>query len=218
MNWQDLSTLYLQWPWMLLLLALVPVFWWLYLKRLRQRLVRQALHFSYAAVVEQVKTAPPVWKRLLFPGTVSVMMTVLIVALSRPTIVTQMPVNSADIMLVLDISLSMMASDIQPDRLTAAKQAAIEFVESLPPDARIGLEFFAGSTYVVTPPIPQHQEVVGYLRALNQKDLKPRTEIGSALQAALQVLSPPGRLRAGPPKHRRAPGQKDPGSGNCATQ
>jgi Ca-activated chloride channel family protein len=191
MTLQDLSTLHLQWPWMLLLLLLIPLFWWLYLRRLRHRLVQQALHFSYAAVVEQIKTAPPVWKRLLFPGTVSVMMALLIMALARPSVITQAPVNSADIMLVLDISLSMMANDIQPDRLTAAKQAAIEFVESLPPDARIGLEFFAGSTYVVTPPIPQHQEVVNYLKALNLKDLKPRTEIGSALQAALQVLTPP---------------------------
>ncbi|WP_303673148.1 VWA domain-containing protein [Vampirovibrio chlorellavorus] len=210
MNWHDLSTLYLQWPWMLLLLLLVPLFWWLYLKRLRQRLVRQALNFSYAAVVEQIKTAPPVWKRLLFPGTVSVIMTLMMVALSRPTIVTQVPVNSADIMLVLDISLSMMANDIQPDRLTAARQAAIDFVESLPSDARVGLEFFAGSTYVVTPPIPQHAEVVNYLKALNLKDLKPRTEIGSALQAALQVLSPPDTSGQTPPKTAERPDKKTP--------
>lgn len=210
MTLQDLSTLYLQWPWMLLLLLLIPLFWWLYLNRLRQRLVQQALHFSYAAVVEQIKIAPPVWKRLLFPGTVSVMMTLLIVALSRPTISTQVPVNSADIMLVLDISLSMMANDIQPDRMTAAKQAAIEFVESLPPDARVGLEFFAGSTYVVTPPVPQHQEVVGYLKALNLKDLKPRTEIGSALQAALQVLTPPGTSDQMPANKENQPAKKAP--------
>lgn len=190
MQWHDLRSLYLQWPWMLVLLALLPLFWFLYLRRLRQRLVQQAIHFSYAAVVGPLKNGRSPWKRLLFPGSVSLLMALLILALSRPTIRTETPVNSADIMLVLDISLSMMADDIRPDRLTAAKQAAIDFVQSLPADARVGLEFFAGSTYVVTPPVAEHQEVVAYLQALNIQDLKPRTEIGSALQAALQVLRP----------------------------
>jgi Ca-activated chloride channel family protein len=185
---QDISAFYFEWPWALALLLLIPVGWALYMRQLRRRLHQIALHFSYTAVVEQIRQQPPLWKRLLLPGACSLLSACLVIALARPTVVGRVPVNSVDMMIVMDISLSMLAEDIRPDRITAAKEAAIHFVESLPRDVRVGLEVFAGDNYVLSPPTSRHNEVEAYLRALRREDLKPRTEIGSALHSALKLL------------------------------
>jgi Ca-activated chloride channel family protein len=88
----------------------------------------------------------------------------------------------------MDISISMMAEDIKPSRMEAAKLAAIHFIQSLPEDIRVGLEWFAGNTYVLSPPTRNHEELIGYIQELEMKDLKPRTELGTALKTALEVL------------------------------
>jgi len=179
---------YFVWPWALLLLLLIPLGWHLYLGKVRDRLSQTALKFSHTAVLEQIRRQPPAWKRLLLPIVTTWVAICLILSLARPTIVVKVPVNSVDMMLVLDISLSMMADDISPNRIEAAKQAAIQFVRSLPKDSRIGLEVFAGDNYVLSPPTSHHDEVEAYLQALKKEDLKPRTQMGSALVTALKTL------------------------------
>lgn len=183
-----LNSFYFAWPWALLLLLLIPFAWALYLRTLKTRLRQTALKFSQAAVLEQLRHQPPVWKRLLAPLVMTTVCVCLIISLARPMVVTKVPVNSVDMMLVLDISLSMMADDIAPERIEGAKEAAIQFVQSLPRDSRIGLEVFAGDNYVLSPPTNHHDEIEAYLRALRKEDLKPRTEIGSALVTALRTL------------------------------
>lgn len=198
MDWRSISAFFFEWPWALTLLLLIPVFWWLYLRRLRKKWRALALNFSYTAILEQIKMQPALWKRFFYPVTVSLLLCFLVVGLARPTITAKVPMNSADMMLVLDISLSMLAEDIKPDRLSAAKKAAIEFVRSLPQDARVGLEFFAGDNYVASPPISRHDEIIAYLQALRKEDLKPRTEIGSALKTAIHILDRQAETSAGP--------------------
>lgn len=196
MLWQDARAFYFVWPWALLLLLLIPIGWSLYLRDQRKKLETLALSFSYTALVSQLKKQPTRWKRLLAPSATSLLCALLILILARPTLVARVPVNTVDMMLVLDISLSMMADDIRPNRLTAAKEAAIRFVKSLPRDTRIGLELFAGDNYVLSPPTTRHGEIIEYLRALDKKDLKLRTKIGSALHTALEVLKKSDRLPA----------------------
>jgi Ca-activated chloride channel family protein len=185
---RDISSFYLVWPWMLLLLLFIPFGWALYLRQVRSRLRQRALNFSHAAVLAKIHRQPAAWKRVLAPSCATLLAACLILALARPTVVGKVPVNAVDMMLVLDISLSMMADDISPNRIEAAKEAAIRFVQSLPRDCRIGLEVFAGDNYVLSPPTSHHDEVEGYLRALRKADLKPRTEMGSALVTALRIL------------------------------
>lgn len=185
---QGISSFYFVWPWALLLLLLLPLGWALYLRQLKRKLRQTALNFSHAAVVAQLRREPAPWRRLLAPLLASLIACCLIISLARPTVVARVPVNSVDMMLVLDISLSMMADDIAPNRLEAAKEAAIRFVRSMPRDSRIGLEVFAGDTYVLTPPTSHHDEVAAYLAALQKEDLKPRTQMGSAIETALQTL------------------------------
>lgn len=191
---RDISEFHFVWPAALLLLLLIPLGWFFYAGYRRQRLERQALQFSYAAMAAQLKQQTAAWKRLLFPVSVSMLAACMIFSLARPTIIAKVPVSSVDMMLVLDISLSMMAEDIRPSRIDAARDAAVRFVESMPPDARIGLEVFAGDNYVLSPPTSRHDEVIAYLKALRKEDLKIRTEIGSALHTALRILSGESRL------------------------
>ncbi len=213
---KDVSAFYFAWPWLLLLLLLIPVGWAFYLRRLRQRLQATALHFSYAAVAAGLGQQPKAWKRLLPPVSVSILTACLIVGLARPMIVAKVPVNTLDMMLVLDISLSMMADDIHPNRLSAAREAAVNFVDSLPADVRIGLEVFAGDNYVLSPPTRHHGEITAYLKALRKEDLKPRTEIGSALHTAQKILtqtSEPAamdRLKDKPAQPAPAPSSRKP--------
>lgn len=185
---QEIRDFYWAWPWMLLLLSLIPLGWWWYLRMLRRQLEQVALNFSYTALVAQLQTQSSSWQRVQTPIGVSLLAVCLIMALARPVVVARVPVSAVDMMLALDISISMMAEDIQPNRLTAAKEAAVRFVQSLPRDSRIGLLLFAGDNYVLSPPTAQHGDIVAYLRALSLDDLRPRTEIGSALHTALDVL------------------------------
>lgn len=183
----DVTAFYFEWPWALGLLFLIPVLIWAY-AAYQHRQWRQALQFSYTAVFSALPHNPARWKRLVIPITVVGVLCCQILTVARPTVVREVPVRAVEMMLVLDISLSMMAEDIAPNRLYAARDAAIRFVESLPREARVGLELFAGNTYVVTPPIGDHRKVLTYLKNLDLEDLQTRTEIGSALQAALKAL------------------------------
>jgi Ca-activated chloride channel homolog len=187
------------WPQAFWGLLLLPVLLWLWTDLETQRLKR-ALRFSPIEALRLAKRTPSRWKRLstLF---LMVMMTVsLILALARPYQKVWVPNRTIDLMLVMDISLSMMAEDVKPNRLTAAKEAARSFVESLPEEVRVGLTLFAGNTYLVSPVTKDHRTVSAYLHSLKTSDLQPRTEMGSAMQVALKSLSEPPELAQNPAK------------------
>jgi len=187
-----LESFHFVWPQALLLMLLLPVWWYHYAQSIRYQIEQQALVFSYTALVAQLTKLTQqgkAWKRLLYPCTLCIIFLSLIVALARPMVNIPISVQSADVILVLDISLSMMADDIKPTRLEAAKRAAAHFIRDLPENIRVGLTVFAGDIYVLSPPTRKHTELIADLDALRQDDLKPRTEIGSALHAALQILA-----------------------------
>jgi Ca-activated chloride channel family protein len=187
-----LESFHFVWPQALLLMLFLPVWWYHYAQSIRRQIEQQALVFSYTALVAQltkVTQQGKSWKRLLYPCTLCFIFLSLIVALARPMVNIPVSVQSADVILVLDISLSMMANDIKPTRLEAAKRAAANFISDLPENIRVGLTVFAGDVYVLSPPTRKHAELIADLDALRQDDLKPRTEIGSALHAALQILA-----------------------------
>lgn len=185
----DATDFYFQWPWAFWGLLLLPLLTILYLRIQRTRW-RQAFQFSQTSLLAALDQQLSPWKRLLLPVSTLLLLLLLILALARPTIVTKVPTRSVQMMLVLDISLSMMAEDIKPNRIQAAKDAGIRFVESLPRDVSVGLTLFAGNTYVVTPPLRDHHQVANLLKSLKVEDLQPRTEIGSAIEASLKTLTP----------------------------
>ena len=107
------------------------------------------------------------------------------VALARPTSDSHIPRNRAVIMLAIDVSQSMRATDVAPSRLEAAKRAAKQFAQQLTPGINLGLISFAGNANVLVSPTPQHDATVSALDNLRFDDA---TAIGDAIFAGLQSV------------------------------
>jgi Ca-activated chloride channel family protein len=124
------------------------------------------------------------WRHI--PIAVSVLsLALLTVALATPTHDMKIPRNRAVIMLVIDMSQSMRATDVEPTRLKAAEQAASEFASQLTPGINLGLVGFARTPYLLVPPTPQHQATVDALKKLDYAD---GTATGEAIYTALHAI------------------------------
>jgi Ca-activated chloride channel family protein len=109
----------------------------------------------------------------------------LTVALATPTHEMRIPRNSAVVMLVIDNSNSMRATDVEPNRLKAAEQAATKFANQLTPGINLGLVGFARTPYLLVPPTPHHQATVDALPKLQFAD---GTATGEAIFTALHAI------------------------------
>jgi Ca-activated chloride channel homolog len=124
------------------------------------------------------------WRHL--PIAVSLLcLALLTIALATPTHDMRIPRNRAVIMLVIDVSNSMRATDVQPTRLKAAEQAASQFASQLTPGINLGLVAFAGTPYLLVPPTPQHQATLDALPKLQFGD---GTATGEAIFTALHAI------------------------------
>ena len=125
------------------------------------------------------------WRHL--PIAVSVLgLLLLTVALATPTHEMRIPRNRAVIMLLVDMSQSMRATDVAPTRLKAAEQAAGQFAGQLTPGINLGLVGFAGTPYLLVPPTPQHQATV---EALTKLEFADSTATGEAIFTALHAIT-----------------------------
>lgn len=115
----------------------------------------------------------------------------LIIAMARPRTFTvsqdRDDTKGIDIMLAVDVSLSMLAKDLTPDRLTALKEIAIKFVNQRPND-RLGLVTYSGEAFTKVPVTSDHQVVIDELKNLNPLELQPGTAIGEGLSVAVNHL------------------------------
>ncbi len=154
-------------------LALLAVYILVQVRR-RQRLRR----FTEAEV-------PQSWWRHV-PIAVSLLcLALLTIALATPTHDMRIPRNRAVIMLVIDMSNSMRATDVDPNRLKAAEEAAAHFAAQLTPGINLGLVGFAGTPYLLVPPTPQHQATVDAVKNLQFGD---STATGEAIFTALHAI------------------------------
>lgn len=110
----------------------------------------------------------------------------LTIALATPTHDMRIPRNRAVIVLVIDMSQSMRATDVPPNRLKAAEEAASQFASQLTPGINLGLVGFAGTPYLLVPPTPQHQATIDALKKL---DFADSTATGEAIFTALHAVS-----------------------------
>jgi Ca-activated chloride channel family protein len=171
-------------PWWLLLLVLVgllAVCYWL-MQRRRQR---DALTFSNLELLEKVAPNRPRWLRHAPTALVLVALVLLSVALAGPTAEAKVPRNRATVMLVIDVSLSMKATDVEPNRLQAAQVAAKGFADQLTPGINLGLISFAGTAAVLVSPTADREPVK---RAIDGLKLSESTATGEAIYAALQSI------------------------------
>jgi Ca-activated chloride channel family protein len=173
-----------KWPEMLLLLIVVPLLAALYVWMQRRRR-RYVLRYSSVSLVQQAVGKGPGIRRhipaVLYLGALAAM----IFALARP--VTTVPVlsNTGTIMLAIDVSGSMLAEDVDPNRLEATKDAVHDFVERQPEGVKIGIVSFSDAGSLVAPPTTDRKQV---LDAVDRLRAQRGTNMGSGLQVALDAI------------------------------
>lgn len=188
--------------WLLLLLPwlLLP---WLY-AWLTRRGWQERLQFSVSAAMAQARALQRQsrgWRRLLSPLLCWLALAFLILAAAQPQMLTRTAERAVDMMLALDVSLSMGADDVSPSRLQAARETARRFVRDLPPEIRVGLTLFSGATVVVASPTRDHAHIDSLLGRVTEKRLRPGTAIGDAIEASVQTLSEAPPREASPDSH-----------------
>jgi Ca-activated chloride channel family protein len=174
------------WPELLWALLLVPLVLLLWLRGERRR-AQRAVVFGNPALLPNVVTARPGWRRVLPIILYLLAATVLLLALARPEATAQVPRDQATIMLVMDSSQSMLRKDVSPTRIEAARAAADAFLEEIPDRFQVGLITFAGAPAVEALPTTD-KEVVR--TALRNAPLRRGTAVGDALIRALQASRP----------------------------
>ena len=157
--------------------------------RRRQRMRR------FADAVGSVAPSPPSPWRHLPTALLLLALLPLTIALAQPSRDVRVPRNRAVIMLVVDVSQSMLATDVEPNRLAAAQHAARQFAEHVTPGVNLGLIAFAGSVNVLVSPTPDHQATVAALDNLRPAD---GTATGQAVFGALKAIQIVNAVLMGP--------------------
>ncbi len=171
-------------PWRLLLLIAVAVLALAYLYT-QSRRKQYALRFTNLDLLAEVAPARPGWRRHVPAIGFLTMLAVLVVAFSDPATERRVPRERATIVLAIDTSLSMLADDVEPNRIEAAKTAAKQFVEQVPESINIGLVGFHGAATIWVPPTTDRLKIEN---AIDRLELNERTAIGDALFASLEAL------------------------------
>lgn len=178
-----------EWLWGLVSVPVLLV-WLLWVQR---RYWLDAFHFSQVSLLQWVHRQPHiVWHQRVVPLCMLLAFSIALIGLAQPSLQTRVASPTSALMLALDISLSMEATDMAPNRLEAEKQAAIRFIETLPAETQAGLAFFAGNTYVASPPTTDHQSLLALLESMTLKDLRSGTALGDAVVTTLDSLSRSG--------------------------
>jgi Ca-activated chloride channel family protein len=157
---------------------------------LARRQQRVAAQFADPRLFERLVVRPPRWQRALPVGCYLMAILLLAVALARPVAAIPLPVNRAAVMLAIDTSRSMVATDVPPSRLDAARQAAREFAALVPRSTKIGLVVFSEYGQVLLPPTTDRQALA---EALERIQLQSATSVGGGILEAVRVL--PGRAQ-----------------------
>ncbi|HEY3560919.1 MAG TPA: VWA domain-containing protein [Kribbella sp.] len=168
--------------WFLLLIPLI-VAGYIFLQHRRSQ---YALRFTNIALLDRVAPRRPQWRRHLAVGLALVAALMCIVAFAQPKDKVKVPRERATIVVAIDVSLSMMATDIEPNRLEAAKESAKEFVNNLPPKFNVALVNFAGTASIIVPPTTDRSTVD---RSIDGLELAESTATGEGIFTSLQALT-----------------------------
>lgn len=169
-------------------LPLVPLALILYVAAQRRRR-QDAARFSNPALLPNLAPQAPGWRRHAPAVLYLLALTALMIALARPQAVITVPQEQATIVLVMDTSVSMIATDVQPNRLAAARTAGQRYLDSLPARFRVAVVSFSSVAQTLTGPTTDRQagrEALGSLRA------EGSTAMGDALEHALEVVRSSG--------------------------
>jgi Ca-activated chloride channel homolog len=146
---------------------------------------RDAARFATPALLPLVAPSRPGWRRHVAAGLTGLALVVMVVGLARPARAEQVPRRDGTVLLVLDVSSSMEATDVTPSRLAAAVDAADGFVADLPEGLQVGLVAYDRTPRVLATPTTDHALVRADLRRLTTRR---GTDTAAALQAALDAI------------------------------
>ncbi|MFP5346230.1 MAG: VWA domain-containing protein [Actinomycetes bacterium] len=167
--------------WLLLLLPVLALLYWL----VQRRRHRYSVRFTNLALLRQVAPRRPAWRRHAAAAGLLATVALMVLTFARPADEVRVPRERATVIVTIDVSLSMMAEDVEPSRLVAAQQAARSFVQDLPPRLNVGLVSFAGTASVLVPPTTEREPV---LRAIDDLKLAEYTAIGEGIFTSLSAL------------------------------
>nr|MBA3606701.1 VWA domain-containing protein [Acidimicrobiia bacterium] len=168
--------------WLLLVVAMLGAG---YVAALRWRR-RATVRFTQVDLLDRVAPSRPAWRRHVVAALQLAGLGLAVVAIARPVErTTERTESEGRILVLFDVSLSMMATDVEPDRLAAAKQAARDFVDQVDPSIEIGLVSFSGRVAVEVPPTLDRNALE---RGVEGLELAESTAIGDALDTGVDVL------------------------------
>jgi Ca-activated chloride channel homolog len=174
------------WPEMLWLLLIVPalVAGYFYILRRKQE---SAIKYASLSMVKQAIGAGHRLRRHIPPLLFLIALIAMLVAIARPAAIVLLPSQYQTIILAMDVSGSMRATDVQPNRISAAQAAAKAFVAEQPSNVRIGVVSFAATASVVQTPTQNREDIVA---AIDRFQLQRGTAIGSGIIVSLATIFP----------------------------
>jgi len=174
------------WPELLWLLLAIPALIGVYFLLLRRK-KKQVLRYASLGMVRDAMSAGQRFRRHIPALLFLLALTALVVAVARPTATLTLPSQHEIIILAMDVSGSMRAADVEPNRIGAAQAAARAFVADQPASARIGVVSFAATASVVQPPTRNRDDI---LAAIDRFQLQRGTAVGSGILVSLKTIFP----------------------------
>ena len=173
------------WPQYLWLLLIVPVLIAAYVALLRRK--KEAVRYANVGLVKAAIGPAQRFRRHIPPLLFLLALTGVLIAVARPSAVVTLPSDARTIIMAMDVSLSMRATDVDPNRMVAAQNAAKEFVKELPQDIKCGIVTFAGTAVLVQPPTQNREDLIA---AIDRFEMQRHTAIGSGIIVSLATLFP----------------------------
>ncbi|MCV7179935.1 VWA domain-containing protein [Mycolicibacterium sphagni] len=180
-------------PWFFLFLLVIAALVALYVAMQFAR-QRRILRFANMELLESVAPKRPNKWRHLSAILLIASLVLLTIAMAGPTNDVRIPRNRAVVMLTIDVSQSMRATDVEPSRLAAAQEAAKQFADQLTPGINLGLIAYAGTASVLVSPTTNREATKN---AIDKLQLADRTATGEAIFTSLQAIATVGAVIGG---------------------
>lgn len=174
------------WPDLLWLLLALPALVAAYLYALRRK-KKAALRYASLMLIRDALGPGQRWRRHLPPTLFLLAIVTAILAIARPSASVILPAEHITLIMAMDVSRSMQAADVEPNRISAAQAAAKSFIEELPRNVRLGIVSFAGTASVVQTPTQSREDLIA---AIDRFQLQRGTATGSGLMLSLAQLFP----------------------------
>jgi len=181
------------WPEMLWFMLALPLLVAAYIWIL-QRKKKLAVRYANLAMVREAMGASQRIRRHIPPAFFLLALAAMLLALARPQTTITLPTQHETVILAMDISGSMRATDVEPNRLVAAQNAAKQFVSEQPENVRVGVVAFAGTATVAQAPTRNREDVIA---AIDRFQLQRATAIGSAIIVSLATIFPEAGIDVG---------------------